>query len=275
MTVFKSNLMEKDIEIKGIRIHYEDTGNPSGAPVVIMHGWGCDHTTVKFIADSLESGMRIINVDLPGHGKSGEPPEVWGVEDYTRCIEEFISKLSLDSPALIGHSFGGRISILLSSRNPIKKIVLVDAAGIKPRHGLEWYVKVYRFKFVKKLMLLIYGKEKGMRKVEELRNRKGSEDYRNASPMMKRILSKCVNEDLRHVMPSIKASALLLWGENDTATPLTDAKIMERLIPDAGLVSFPGCGHYSFLDNPGGFRTVIQEFFKTELKQGKQKGNNE
>lgn len=258
--------MEREIEAKGIKIHYEETGDPTGVPVVIMHGWGCDHTTVRSIAAILEPGMRVINIDLPGHGKSQEPEEVWGVEEYTRCIEEVISKLQLNSPILIGHSFGGRVSILLSSRNPIKKIVLVDAAGVKPHHSLKWYWKVYCFKAIKRLYLLIYGKEKGMRKIEEMRNRKGSADYRNASPMMKRILSKCVNEDLKHVMPQIQASTLLVWGENDTATPVSDAKTMERLIPDAGLVSFPGCGHYSFLDNPIGFKAVLKEFLKNELK---------
>jgi len=67
-------------------------------------------------------------------------------------------------------------------------------------------------------------------------------------------------------MPSIKASTLLICGEEDTATPLSDAKTMENLIPDAGLVSFPGCGHYSFLDNPAGFRAVLREFLKSDLK---------
>ncbi len=82
---------------------------------------------------------------------------------------------------------------------------------------------------------------------------------------MRAVMSKCVNEDLRHVMPEIKSPTLLVWGENDTATPLSDAKIMEKLISDAGLVSFPDCGHYSFLDNPYGFRAVMKEFFKQEL----------
>lgn len=257
--------MEKDIIINGMKVHYEESGNAGGAPVVIMHGWGCDHTTVRSIADILEPGMRVINVDLPGHGKSQEPPTPWGVNDFTCLMESFISELQLGSPALIGHSFGGRIAILLSSRNPIKKIVLVDAAGIKPKRSLKYYWKVYSFKTAKKLLLLIYGKEKGMKKVEEWRGRKGSADYRNSSPMMRAVMSRCVNEDLKHVMPKIGASALLVWGENDTATPLSDAKTMERLIPDAGLVSFPDCGHYSFLDNPFGFKAVMKEFFKSEL----------
>ncbi len=64
-------------------------------------------------------------------------------------------------------------------------------------------------------------------------------------------------------MPSIKAPTLLIWGEDDTATPLSDAKKMERLIPDAGLVSFPGCGHYSFLDNPYLFGSVLKSFINS------------
>lgn len=260
--------MEKEITIDGITMHYDETGPAGGYPVVLMHGWGCDHTTVGSIASSLEKGMHVFSVDLPGHGKSDEPESVWGVEDFTRFIERFISSLGLERPVLIGHSFGGRIALLLSSRNPIPKIVLVDAAGIKPKRGFTYYRKVYSFKFIKNVLLLVYGKEKGRAKVEEWRGKKGSSDYRNSSPVMRAVMSKCVNEDLKHVMPSIKASALLIWGENDTATPITDAHIMQRLIPDAGLVAFPGCGHYSFLDNPLGFRTVLREFLKQELATG-------
>ncbi len=78
--------------------------------------------------------------------------------------------------------------------------------------------------------------------------------------MMRAILSKVVNEDLCSVAPAIKAPTLLIWGENDTATPLSDARKLEKLIPDSGLVSFPGCGHYSFLDNPYMFGAVLRSF---------------
>jgi pimeloyl-ACP methyl ester carboxylesterase len=114
-------------------------------------------------------------------------------------------------------------------------------------------------------MRLVYGRKRAEDKLNVMRAKKGSADYASSSPIMRGVLSKVVNEDLKHVMPSIKASTLLIWGENDTATPLNDAKTMERLIPDAGLVSFAGCGHYSFLDNPRGFAAVVKEFLKKEL----------
>ena len=112
-------------------------------------------------------------------------------------------------------------------------------------------------------MPLIYGKERAQQRIDAMRAKRGSSDYNNASPMMRAILSKVVNEDLKEKMPLIKAPTLLIWGENDTATPLRDAKIMEKLIPNAGLVSFPGCGHYSFLDNPFQFAAVLRSFLNS------------
>ncbi len=252
----------KNITIDGINLTYEESGpdNPEGTAVLLMHGWGCDHTTVRSIANSINHKIKVFNVDLPGHGTSSEPPSAWGVEDFTQLMEKFCRETGIKNPIPIGHSFGGRISILMASRNDIKKMVLVDAAGIKPKRSLKYYLKVYSFKTAKKLLPILLGKTKGEKAIQAWRGKAGSADYRNSSPIMRAVMSKCVNEDLKHVMPDIKASTLLIWGENDTATPLSDAKTMQKLIPDAGLVSWPGCGHYSFLDNPGTFRAVLQSF---------------
>lgn len=258
--------MEKDIEIGGMRLHYDETGPEDGQPAVLMHGWGCDHTTVRSIAAILEPGMHIYNLDLPGHGKSSEPPGAWGVDEFTSMIEEFCRLNSIEDPVLIGHSFGGRISLLMSSRNPISRMVLVDGAGIKPKRPLNYYIKVYSFKAAKKILPVILGKKRGETIINRWRGKAGSADYRNSSPIMRAVMSRCVNQDLKHVMPAIKASTLLVWGKKDTATPLSDAIYMEKHIPDAGLVAFEDAGHYSFLDNPAGFKAVMQEFFKKELQ---------
>jgi len=252
--------MIQNIEIDNLNIVYDVSGPESGAPVILMHGWGCNHTTVASIANAINGSMLVYSLDLPGHGSSDEPPEAWGIEKFTSLVEEFARRLNIKSPVLIGHSFGGRISILMSSRTDVSKVVLVDAAGIKPRRSLKYYSKVYSFKAAKKILPYIIGKKNAGKVIDAWRGKAGSADYRNSSPVMRAVMSICVNEDLKHVMPSIKAPTLLIWGENDTATPLSDAKTMERLIPDAGLVSFPDCGHYSFLDNPGQFRAVIRSF---------------
>lgn len=257
--------MEKEIELKGLKITYEETGDPNGQPVILLHGWGCNHSTVKSIASYLEDGMHVFSIDLPGHGKSQEPDEVWGTSDFAGLIHEFVTALSLKNPSFIGHSFGGRTSISFASQFDVNKLILVDSAGIKPHRDIKYYYKVYSYKFLKKIVLTFLGAEKGKEVVEKYLLKKGSSDYKAASPKMRAIMSRCVNEDLKKIMPLISAPTLLVWGEEDTATPLSDAKIMEKLIPDAGLVSYQGCGHYCFLDNPGGFKAVIREFFKPEL----------
>lgn len=242
---------------------YTDNGD-SDRVIVLMHGWGCSSATLLSIEKvALEAGYRVINIDFPGFGLSPEPSSVWGVEEYTRLIEKFLDKLEIKHPVLLGHSFGGRVGILLSSRRDVAKLVLVDAAGVKPSRSLKYHLKVRWFKFCKAVVKALMSKEAAERTIEKMRSSRGSSDYAAASPVMRMILSKVVNEDLCHVMPLIKAPTLLVWGANDTATPLSDAQKMERLIPDAGLVKFDGCGHYSFLDNPAGFSRVLTSFLKS------------
>lgn len=259
--------MDKDITIRGLQLHYTDNGDGQRV-IILMHGWGCDHSTLASVErTALQAGYRVINVDFPGFGRSQVPAEVWGVDDYTRLMEQFISTLGIKRPTLLGHSFGGRVGILYASRHDdVEALILVDAAGIKPHRTLKYYWKVYTFKAMKRLMYLVYGREEAERRLDARRANAGSSDYASASPMMRRILSRVVNEDLTDRLALIKAPTLLVWGENDTATPIADARKMERLIPGAGLVSFAGCGHYSFLDNPGQFAAVLRSFLDSLKK---------
>ena len=248
-------------DIDGQKLRYEVSGN--GRPLVLMHGWGCSLETVRSVAAEAAKTHTVYNIDFPGFGQSPEPSEVWGVEEYTRLIEKFIRHLGLERPVLAGHSFGGRVSILLSSRNEVDKVVLIDAAGVKPSRSLKYYAKVYRFKAYKWVIKHTLPKQKAESLIRKMRNKRGSADYNSASDRMKAILSKVVNEDLTPVMDRIKAPTLLIWGANDTATPLKDAKKMEKLIPDSGLVVFENAGHYSFLDNAHGFRAVLSSFLRS------------
>lgn len=257
--------MNKTAEINGVSFAYSVLPG-AGAPVVLMHGWGCSRQTLASIQKIVSAlGRPVINVDFPGFGESTEPPLVWGVEEYTRAFEELMRREGVgDDVVLLGHSFGGRVAILYASRNSVGKVVLVDAAGVKPRRTLKYYVKVYTFKAQKHLLRLLLGPRKADRCLDRLRARAGSSDYAGASPRMRAILSRVVNEDLCRAMPLIKAPTLLIWGDADTATPLSDAKTMERLIPGSGLVVFPGAGHYSFLDRPAQFAAVLTSFLNAQ-----------
>lgn len=167
--------MDKEIIFDERRFHFTDNGDET-ATIVLMHGWGCDHSTLASVErTALACGYRVINVDFPGFGQSEEPEEVWGVEQYTRLIEHLIDSLSLKTPpVLLGHSFGGRIGILYSSRNPVEKLILVDAAGIKPKRTFRYYWKIYTFKTLKRLMYLIFGHDEAERRLDK---RRAKADY--------------------------------------------------------------------------------------------------
>jgi pimeloyl-ACP methyl ester carboxylesterase len=259
--------------------------------IVLMHGWGCDQAIWRGVKASLEAAggdnggdggnnggdggnngvnggagggrYRVTAVDFPGFGNEPEPPTPWGMEDYTAWFEDFLASRGIENPVLVGHSFGGRVALIFASRNPVSKVVLVDAAGVKPRRSARYYIKVWSFKALKGLAPLLLGRAKADAMIERRRARAGSADYNAASPVMRGTLSRVVNEDLRRFMPKISAPTLLVWGSEDTATPLRDAKIMERLIPDAGLVTFDGAGHYSFLDRPAQFISVLDSFLRS------------
>ena len=245
---------------KDIEININVAGE--GSPVLLLHGWGCSNEIFKQIQAVLATSYKTYNFDFPGFGKSDEPTEVWGTEEYTRMVEQFVKENHIERPALVGHSFGGRISIIFASRNETSRVVLVDAAGIKPKRPFKYYWKVYTFKTMKWLCNTFLPKKTAQDIIDKRRKGAGSSDYNNASPKMRAILSKVVNEDLTPLLPKIKAPTLLFWGNMDTATPLSDAKKMEKLIPDAGLVVAHGTGHFSFLENPGLFTAVMKNFFK-------------
>ena len=257
--------MDKFFTYHSVRLHYTDCGE--GHPLLLLHGWGCNTTTFNAIRPFLEARFRVLTLDFAGFGQSDEPHEVWGVEEYTRSVEALAKAEGIENPILIGHSFGGRVSIVYASRNKTQKIILVDAAGVKPRRSLSYYRKVYTFKLLKRILPLVVGRKRAEAMIEARRSKAGSSDYNQATPMMRAILSKCVNEDLCHLMPKIEAPTLLFWGEKDTATPLADAKRMEKLIPDAGLVTVAGAGHFSFLENTPLFLRVAESFLQKEIKK--------
>lgn len=254
--------MDKSYAYDGITLRYEDEGE--GSPLLLLHGWGCDRGIWRALRPLLTPRFRVISVDFAGFGRSDEPKRVWGVEEYTRSIERLVEELGIARPTLVGHSFGGRVAILYSSRNPVDRIILTDAAGIKPRRPLSYYYKVYSYKALKRLLPLLVGGARAGQLIEQRRARTGSSDYNNSSPMMRAILSKCVGEDLCRVMPEIKAPALLFWGDRDTATPPGDAMRMKSLIAGSQLVMAEGCGHFAMIENFDLFSDTVLRFLDIE-----------
>jgi len=249
------------ITVDGIKTHYEDRG--SGEVLVLLHGWGTDLSLYEGLIAHLSKHMRVIAPELPGFGQTPEPPQPWSAADYSAFALNFLDALGIKKAVLLGHSNGGRIIIkTVGSGAPIEvpKIILIGSAGLVREKTPAEIRKMKRYKLGKKILssrpvrLLFPGA------LDKFKNRRGSEDYRKATPVMRDTLVKLVNEDLRHLLPNIKQPTLLIWGENDDATPLSDAKIMEKLLPDGGLVVVKGAGHYCYLEQPLFVYRVLDSF---------------
>ena len=249
--------------IENININYEVYGE--GKDVLVLHGWGAEIRAIKPIADALSGKFRVWLLDLPGHGESELPPENWDVYAYADFVKKATEELGIINPILIGHSFGGRLSIILAAKKLLNppKMILVDSAGIKPRRGADYYFKVYTYKIMKRVAALTGKFSKSLE--DKIKSKFGSSDYKNAAPALRAVFVRVVNEDLTYLLKDIACPTLLFWGENDDATPLSDAKKMEQLIPDAGIVTVPGGGHFSYLDNFPMFNAVANKFLEKDV----------
>lgn len=250
------------MEIDGININYISVG--TGEDVVLLHGWGSNIDLFSGITELLKKKYRVTALDMPGFGKSGEPETPWSVGDYTAFVTRFLQALGIKKAAFLGHSFGGRVIIKMFENGAppieIPKIILADSAGVLPKKTLKQKIKIKTFKLGKKVLSLPPVKAVFPDALDSLRSKSGSADYNAASPVMRQTLVKVVNEDLTPIFPRVTPPTLLIWGANDTATPVSDAYLMEKLMPDAGKVIFENCGHYSFIDKQYEFGRVLASF---------------
>lgn len=237
------------INIRNININYIQYG--SGSDVVLLHGWGQNIAMMKPIGDRLQKNHRITILDFPGFGESEEPKTALTVYDYCEILEELLKKLKVKKPVIMGHSFGGRIAIIYASRNEVEKVVLFGSPCI--RKEVKPSLKLRMLKSLKKIP--------GINKLEGFaKNHMGSRDYKNASEVMKKILVNVVNEDLSECAKKINVPTLLIWGDRDTEAPIEDAKELEKIISDAGLIVLPNSTHYAYLENLPQVINILNNF---------------
>lgn len=255
-----------NIVVDGYNICVKTTGT-GDKTVVILQGWGTDLGVYDSVAGAIDSSRyRVIQFDFPGFGGSDEPKEPWDVDGFADFFCKFMEVMQIKQATLIGHSYGGRVIIKLAARESIPfeitNIILIDSAGVLPVRTTAQKWKIRKYKILKKFlnMKLIYAMFPEV--IDDWRSRQGSADYRNATPMMRQCMVKAVNEDLTKLLPKIRQEVLLIWGDQDTATPIRDAHIMEEKIPNCGLAVIPGTGHFSFLEKPAQFRGIMEAYLK-------------
>ncbi len=214
-------------------------------PIIILHGWDSKIKRWRNFQEQMEKkGFLTFLPSLPGFGKS-QLKEVWSLDDYVSWLEKYIAINQFKKFYLLGHSFGGQVAIKFSSLRPkgLEKLILVNSAGMRKKLSLKkllfwvlaktgkifFYIPPFLF-FRKPAQWLLY---------KLVRER----DYYQASQIMKKTLKKVLQQDVSKSLKKIKAPTLIVWGENDKKTPLSDGLLINSKIRKSKLVVIKGTGH--------------------------------
>lgn len=239
-------------------MHYLKFGN-SKKYIVFLHGWGADLNSFLWLKDYFESDYSLLFLDFLGFGKSDDPKSAMSVSDYAFELKKLLDSFEIDELNIVAHSFGGRVAIkfLFFFQNNYSKtnLCLVDSAGMKPRRSLLYYIKIARFKKLKKKSLT-------NKSIESKLLKSGSSDYRKLNFVMKETFKLVVNEDLSCFAKFIACRTIIIWGEKDKETKLFMAKKLHRLIPGSKLVILKNSGHFCFLEKKEDFVIILDTFLK-------------
>ncbi len=248
------------MKIKDVKINYVQYGNESGKDIVLLHGWKQNIAMMDPVGRGLQDDFRITIFDFPGFGESEEPLFGWTINNYYEVLDEFLNNLNIKNPILIGHSFGGRIAMVYASEKPVNKLVLFSAPY--RRTNKKATIKMKILKFMKKIPII--------NKLENyMKTKIGSRDYRNATPIMRKVLVNVVNTNLIDLLPKIKCPTLIIWGSKDDEVPLKEADYMDSIIKDSGLVVYDGCSHFAYLERLDQTISILHEFFKNDKEVNK------
>ncbi|MCX6813353.1 MAG: alpha/beta hydrolase [Candidatus Azambacteria bacterium] len=223
--------------------------------LIFLHGWGLSSEILKPLYHYLKNDFAVYFLDLPGFGDSPiEKPMTLG--SYAEVVYKFIKDNNIEKPIVIGHSFGGAVATKLAILHPesVLKLILVGASAIRQlRRKMILIKKVADFlkpifplkskKFILKLLKL------------------DKTDYAQIeNPELKQSFKNVIAEDLKPYLSFIKSPTLVIWGEKDAVTPLSEGKLIAETIPDAKLAVVKNAGHFLFLEKPEEFIKLIKEF---------------
>jgi pimeloyl-ACP methyl ester carboxylesterase len=242
-----------------------------GKPLIILHGWGSSGEVMKPIADKLSGVRNCVIADLPGFGNSPAPPEAWSIGDYADMVSAFVNDRFPGQPVdMLVHSFGARILLKLLSKPErpvtIDKMIITGGAGLKPKRSLKFHLKKL-FVAILKAPIKLLPPSKREAAMDRLRGTSlwkslGSSDYRKLSGVMRETFVKSVTEFFDETLHDIPDDILLLWGTDDEATPLDQARRLEKGLKNGALVLIDNAGHYAFLDQPAKFTAISKAYLE-------------
>jgi len=256
-------IQEKQISIDGLSVNYKIAGE--GFPFLILHGWGGSSNSWVEVQKILSiKGYKVINLDLPGFGKSSSPVVPWEIKDYADFVLKFVNKIGLEKIILLGHSFGGRISIKFAVKHPerLKILILCASAGVKLPYTFT-QVAIFYISRVGNFVL----SPKVLRRIKDwLRNNFymliRQRDYQKVKGAMKETFKKIIIDDQTPELPDIKTKTLIIWGERDRTVPIRAAHIIKEKIPGSTLEFIPRASHTPNLETPEKLSETILKFLE-------------
>jgi len=253
------------ITINDINLYYEKYGDGK-RNLLILPGWGNTRKTFNYMINFLKKYATVYILDFPGFGNTNFPKRDLNIYDYGYLIKDFIKIASIDDPIIISHSFGCRVLFVLMgflNYHP-KKALIMNGAGLKRPKALRTTLKIYLYKLLK-LFKYFLKKEKQEEYLNKLRNKFSSKDYNELDISMRKTFNNIIKEDLSPFLKNIKTETLLIWGEDDIDTPLSDGKKMRKLLDNSALITLKKTGHFSYLENPDLINNIIYEFIKEDI----------
>ncbi len=226
--------------------------------VFFLHGFGASKDAFLFAKDYVQKPCSMVFVSFAGFGKSPPPDKPYFVKDYANDVKALIDSLNIHTPiTIVCHSFGARVAAVLAGSNKglVNKILIVDGAGLKPRRSIKYYIRVHKYKRLKKQVLA------GKKPSNVLENY-GSADYRSQSKVMRQTFINVVNQDLANYFKAIDAKVYIMWGQKDTETPLYMAKKLKRLISNSELYVVKNASHFSYLDDTRTFILLLNKLLE-------------
>jgi len=232
-------------------VNYDFVSNKAKKTLVFLHGWGQNIQMMDPIAKPFKKEYNTLIIDLPGFGKSDLPKTVWSLDDYVEMVHSLILNLKIKNPVLIGHSFGGKISIIYASKYDVERLVLLSSPYKVQIRKIPFKVKVLKF----------FAKIPGLKSLANyFKTKMGSTDYKNAKPIMRDILVKHVNTDATENCKKINVPTIIIWGTNDTTVGIENAYEIEKLIKDSAVIPYEGLDHFAYFEDPNKTIKIIKSF---------------
>lgn len=243
-----------------ITIYYEKYGYKNKT-ILILPGWGNTRQTFNNIINYFKTDYTIYILDYPGFGNSPYPNKELTIYDYTNIIRDFMDTFNIINPIIIAHSFGGRLTTLLSGyyKEQIDKLILIDIASIKPKKTIKKFIKEKTYKLLKQTIKIL-PKLKQEKYKQKLLQLFGSTDYINLPPNMHKTFKNIVNKDLKEYLNYIDQETLIIWGKEDKDTPIKDAYKINKSIKNSALIIYPKAKHFSYLEEPFLTNKIIDAF---------------